>query len=98
MTKKEKIKLLKFRASVAKWSCIISAVLIGIINSPNVLQMNYTLWPVFFVSIFYSLYDHHLWLNTDAYKEDKEDDDAEELTESDEKERNTDNKEEEHRI
>lgn len=96
MTKKEKIKLLKLRASVAKWSCIISAVLIGIINSPNVLQMNYVLWPVFFVSIFYSLYDFHLWLNTDAYKEDKEEDDTEELTESDEKEHNTDNKEEEH--
>ena len=95
MTKKEKIKILKFRASVAKWSCIISAVLIGIINSPNVLQMNYILWPIFFVSIFYSLYDYHLWLNTDAYKEDKEDD-TEELTESDQKEHNTSNKEEEH--
>ena len=92
MTKKEKIKLLKFRASVAKWSCIISAILIGIINSPNVLQMNYILWPVFFISIFYSLYDFHLWLNTDAYKEDKEDDDTEEFTESDD----TNNKTEEH--
>lgn len=89
MTKKEKIKLLKFRASVAKWSCIISAVLIGIINSPNVLQMNYVLWPIFFVSIFYSMYDFHLWLNTDAYKEDEADN-----TEEDTDEHNDNNKEE----
>lgn len=94
MTKGEKIKLLKFRASVAKWSCIISAILIGIINSPNVLQMNYVLWPVFFISIFYSLYDYHLWLNTDAYKEDKEDGNTEDFTESNQKEHNTDNEEE----
>ena len=53
--------------------------------------MNYVLWPVFFVSIFYSLYDYHLWLNTDSYKEEDTDEDYPEES----KEDNTDNKNEE---
>lgn len=73
MTKEDKIKMLKFRANTAKWACLGSFVLLAIINSPHIVLMNWILWTICVLSAFYSLYDFHLFLNTDAYKEDVKD-------------------------
>lgn len=70
MTKEEKIKMLKFRANTAKWACLGSLVLLAIINSPHIVLINWILGTICVLSAFYSLYDFHLFLNTNAYKED----------------------------
>jgi hypothetical protein len=75
MTHKERKELLERRMTLCRRVFICSGVALGIINSPNVTLANYFFGLLFGLSILYGLYNFHLEMNTDAYKDESEDDD-----------------------
>jgi uncharacterized membrane protein YiaA len=75
MTHKERKELLERRMTLCRRVFICSGLALGIINSPNVALANYFFGLLFGLSILYGLYNFHLEMNTDAYKDESEDDD-----------------------
>ena len=75
MTHKERKEILERRMTLCRRVFIYSSLTLGIINSPNVALANYFFGLLFGLSILYGLYNFYLEMNTDAYKDESEDDD-----------------------
>ena len=81
MTRRERKEMLKARADLARTTMLYSGLLLLIINSQHPVAINYIAGALFLVSVFYLLYDYHLHINTNIYKEQKHMDDNEKFKE-----------------